>query len=225
MRTHGSHTKSTKKSADFIRRRKVPWRFFVQEIALPHIDPLGSRHLAVSNGRLPDPVSRITPDANIILREVSRNLHVFFPICHAEKSERGTLASVTLIGYCGPRITHQERKKSANLHQAAESSVEIFAFGRSLSRTSTLLGQGTLPSPMAGCRIRFPEPLLMLKTAYKLAGAICQSSSQNPQWQQHHALRWIYSFLGGKASGFVQEFDPDSIITERYILNLAHDRL
>jgi hypothetical protein len=28
-----------KKSADFIRRRKIPWRFFVQEIALPHIDP------------------------------------------------------------------------------------------------------------------------------------------------------------------------------------------
>ena len=53
-----------KKSADFIRRRKVPWRFFVQEIALPHIDPLGSRHLAVSNGRLPDPVSRITPDVS-----------------------------------------------------------------------------------------------------------------------------------------------------------------
>jgi hypothetical protein len=35
-------------------------------------------------------------------------------------------------------ITHQEHKKSAGLHQAAESSVEIFAFGRSLFRTSTL---------------------------------------------------------------------------------------
>ena len=74
---------------------------------------VGSRHLAVSNGRLPDPVSRVTPDANSILRELSRNLHVFFRICHAEKgtearyrqvlqnrgstnsSERGTLASVT----------------------------------------------------------------------------------------------------------------------------------
>jgi hypothetical protein len=30
-----------------------------------------------------------------------------------------------------------------------------FSFGRSLSRTSTLLGQGTSPSPTAGCRIRF----------------------------------------------------------------------
>ena len=60
---YGSRTKSTKNPPTFIRRRKVPWRFFVQEIALPHIDPFGSRHLAVSNGRLPDPVSRITPDA------------------------------------------------------------------------------------------------------------------------------------------------------------------
>jgi hypothetical protein len=32
--------------------------FLVREIALPHIDHYGSRHLAVSNGRLPDPVSR-----------------------------------------------------------------------------------------------------------------------------------------------------------------------
>ena len=60
---YGSRTKSTKNPPTFIRRRKVPWRFFVQEIALPHIDPCGSRHLAVSNDRLPDPVSRITPDA------------------------------------------------------------------------------------------------------------------------------------------------------------------
>jgi hypothetical protein len=30
--------------------------FLVREIALPHIDPFGSRHLAVSNDRLPDSV-------------------------------------------------------------------------------------------------------------------------------------------------------------------------
>ena len=60
---YGSRIKSTKNPPTFIRRRKVPWRLFVREIALPHIDPFGSRHLAVSNGRLPDPVSRITPDA------------------------------------------------------------------------------------------------------------------------------------------------------------------
>ena len=59
--------------------------------------------------------------------------------------------------------THQEHKKTADLHQAAESSVEIFSFGRSLSRTSTLADQGTLPSPTTGCRIRFTESLLMLK--------------------------------------------------------------
>ena len=53
--------------------------------------------------------------------------------------------------------THQEHKKTADLHQAAESSVEIFSFGRSLSRTSTLADQGTLPSPTTGCRIRFTE--------------------------------------------------------------------
>ena len=35
----GSRTKSTKNPPTFIRRRKVPWRFFVREIALPHIDP------------------------------------------------------------------------------------------------------------------------------------------------------------------------------------------
>ena len=29
--------------------------FSVRQIALPHIDPRGSRHLTVSNGRLPDP--------------------------------------------------------------------------------------------------------------------------------------------------------------------------
>jgi hypothetical protein len=49
-----------------------------------------------------------------------------------------------------------------------------FLFERSLSRTSTLLGQGTLPSPTAGSRIRFPESLLMLETLYKRAEAVCQ---------------------------------------------------
>jgi hypothetical protein len=39
-----------------------------------------------------------------------------------------------------------------------------FSFERSLSRTSTLSDQGTLPSPTTGCRIRFPESLLMLQT-------------------------------------------------------------
>jgi hypothetical protein len=48
---------STKKSAGLIRRRKVPWRILVRQIALPHIDPCESRHLAVSNDRLPDSVS------------------------------------------------------------------------------------------------------------------------------------------------------------------------
>jgi hypothetical protein len=52
-------------------------------------------------------------------------------------------------------VTHQENKKTADLHQAAEASVEIFSFGRLLSRTSTLAGQGTLSSPTTGCRIRF----------------------------------------------------------------------
>ena len=71
--------------------------------------------------------------------------------------------SVTHFGCSlGYSRTHQEHKKSANPHQAAETSVEIFAFGRSLFRTSTLAGQGTLPSPTAGCQIRFPESLLML---------------------------------------------------------------
>ena len=74
----------------------------------------------------------------------------------------------------GLSITHQEHKKSADLHQAAESSVEISRFGRLLSRTSTLLGQGTLPSPTAGSRIRFPESLLMLRRIIKRAAPVCQ---------------------------------------------------
>jgi hypothetical protein len=51
-------------------------------------------------------------------------------------------------------VTHQEDKKTPDLHQAAEASVEIFSFGRLRSRTSTLSGQGTLPSPTTGSRIR-----------------------------------------------------------------------
>jgi hypothetical protein len=42
--------------------------------------------------------------------------------------------------------------------------VEIFLFGRSLFRTSTLVGQGTF-----GCQIRFPESLLMLKPTHRIA--------------------------------------------------------
>jgi hypothetical protein len=38
--------------------------FVVRKIALPRIDPFGSRHLAVSNDRLPDSVYRIAPDAS-----------------------------------------------------------------------------------------------------------------------------------------------------------------
>ena len=45
-----SRIKSTKNPPTLIRRRKVPWRFFVQEIALPHIDPLGQ-------GTLPSPTA------------------------------------------------------------------------------------------------------------------------------------------------------------------------
>jgi hypothetical protein len=51
-----------KKSANLHQAAEIAWRHFVRKIALPHIDLFWSRHLAVSNGRLPDPVSRITPD-------------------------------------------------------------------------------------------------------------------------------------------------------------------
>jgi hypothetical protein len=71
-------------------------------------------------------------------------------------------------------------QKTADLHQAAESSVEIFSFGRLLSRTSTLAGQGTLPPPTTGCRIRFIESLLMLRTSHKLAEAGCQTLNEKP---------------------------------------------
>ena len=51
MRAMDHAPRAQKSPPTFIRRRKVPWRLFVREIALPHIDPFGPRHLAVSNGR------------------------------------------------------------------------------------------------------------------------------------------------------------------------------
>jgi hypothetical protein len=52
-----------KKSANLHQAAESSVEIFVREIALSHIDPFGSRHLAVSNDRSPDSVSRITPDA------------------------------------------------------------------------------------------------------------------------------------------------------------------
>ena len=52
------------KSADPHQAADCSVEIFVRKIALPHIDPFGSRHLAVSNDRLPDSVSRIAPDAS-----------------------------------------------------------------------------------------------------------------------------------------------------------------
>ena len=46
MNSHQEH----KNPPTFIRRRKVLWRFFVQEIALPHIDLAGQ-------GTLPSPTT------------------------------------------------------------------------------------------------------------------------------------------------------------------------
>ena len=83
--------------------------------------------------------------------------------CDVARVGRNLLTLFWVLIGCLGSFTHQEHKKSADLHQAAEMSVEIFWFGRSLSRTSTLAGQGTLPSPTTGCRIRFPESLLMLE--------------------------------------------------------------
>jgi hypothetical protein len=58
--THQEH----KKSADLHQAAESSVEIFsFGRIALLHIDPCGSRHLAVSNDRLPDSVSRITPDA------------------------------------------------------------------------------------------------------------------------------------------------------------------
>jgi hypothetical protein len=57
--THQEH----KKSAGFTRRRRISAEIFVREMDLSHIDHSGSRHLAVSDGRLSDSDFRITPDA------------------------------------------------------------------------------------------------------------------------------------------------------------------
>jgi hypothetical protein len=56
--------------------------------------------------------------------------------------------------------------------------VENFLFENSLSRTSTFLGQGTLPSPTTGCRIRFTESFLMLRNS---AGVLSNVASKIPQ--------------------------------------------
>jgi hypothetical protein len=65
-------------------------------------------------------------------------------------------------------MAHQEHKKSADPHQAAESSVEIFSFERPLSRTWTLAGQATLPSPRGKPRA---EVVALLRAAWKLCDA------------------------------------------------------
>jgi hypothetical protein len=59
------------------------------------------------------------------------------------------------------QITHQEHKKSAGLHQAAEVPWRFFVREIPLPHIDPV-GQGTLPSPTTGCRVRFPESLLML---------------------------------------------------------------
>ncbi len=54
-----------KKTADLHQAAESSVEIFsFREITLPHIDPCGSRHLAVSNDRLPDSVYRIAPDAH-----------------------------------------------------------------------------------------------------------------------------------------------------------------
>jgi hypothetical protein len=53
------------------------------------------------------------------------------------------------------------QKKSASLHQAAEIPWRLFVRKIALPHIDPY-GQGTLPSPTAGCRIRFPESLLMI---------------------------------------------------------------
>jgi hypothetical protein len=76
---------------------------------------------------------------------------------------------------CGLRITHQEHKKIRRPSSGGGKFRGDFSFRRSLSRTSTRLGQGTLPSPTAGCRIRFRESLLMLTLYYAKCRVICTS--------------------------------------------------
>ena len=101
-------------------------------------------------------------------------------------------------------------QKTADLHQAADSSVEIFSFGRLLSRTSTLAGQGTLPSPTTGCRIRFIESLLMLRTSDRLAEAGCQTLNEKP------TLSRSFCTDGPEIGVPTAPANPDSIDSVRY---------
>ena len=77
---------------------------------------------------------------------------------NAGSSARGFLSA---HWYARLWVTHQEHKKSAGFIRRRRISAEIFVREIALSHIDPL-GQDTLPSPMAGCRIRISESLLML---------------------------------------------------------------
>jgi hypothetical protein len=73
----GSRTKSTEKSADLHQAAENSVEIYRSGDFSPAHRPLGSRHLAVSNGRLPDPVSGSLLMLKPTIREILLNLHVF----------------------------------------------------------------------------------------------------------------------------------------------------
>lgn len=92
--------------------------------------------------------------------------------------------------------THQEHKKTADLHQAAESSVEIFSFGRLLFRTSTLAGQGTLSSPTTDCRIRFYRITPDARYTNRRAEEVCQVRHSPEQVARTRTPRRLHCLNG-----------------------------
>ena len=93
------------------------------------------------------------------------------------EKRRGTgRRSVTFLG--AHRVVSGHTPRAQKIRRPSSGGGKFrgdFSFRRSLSRTSTLAGQGTLPSPTAGCRIRFPESLLMLTLYYANCRVICTS--------------------------------------------------
>jgi hypothetical protein len=66
-----------------------------------------------------------------------------------------------LIGYAGYGSRTTSTKKIRQPSSGGGNPVETFVRKIALPHVDPY-GQGTLPSPTAGCRIRFPESLLML---------------------------------------------------------------
>jgi hypothetical protein len=92
-------------------------------------------------------------------------------------------------------MTQQENKKPPTFIRRRNFRGD-FLFRRSLSRTSTLSGQGTLSFPTTGCRIRFFESLLMLRYTNRRAEEVCQVRHSPEQVARTRTPRCLHCLNG-----------------------------